>query len=211
MMSLHVALDDIQLFAGRSGEDEARRVYPQVRLWTRNSESRKAIWHAGQVFHHAKLFEKTRLRDFYAVALYHATLVLWVWGMVTSGTSRQSGFATPVATGVSQSPSFENALNSSKSQARVVLDGNESKTTKAFIQLGHGTPGLQKTVHPPSEMADARPSSATDIFNSLFDSRAIMSTAAGVLRGNFPHTKGSLPPLVENLANLLDELGKLPT
>jgi hypothetical protein len=57
MMSLHVALDDIQLFAGRAGEDEARRIYPQIRTWTQDSESRKAVWHAGQVFHHAKKFE----------------------------------------------------------------------------------------------------------------------------------------------------------
>lgn len=38
-----------------------------------------------------------------------------------------------------------------------------------------------------------------------------MATAAGVLRGNFPRTtaKGGLPPLVGNLACLLDDLGGL--
>lgn len=211
MMSLHVALDDIQLFAGRSGEEEARKAYPQVRTWSQDSESRKAVWHAGQVFHHAKAFDKTRLRDFYAVALYHSTLVLWVWGMVTSGTSRQSGIATPVGDVITQQPMLQGAFTTSKSQAKVALDGQETKMTKAFVQLGHGTPGLTKSVKPTNEMPDARPSSTTEVFCSLFDSRAVMSTAAGVLSSNFPHTKGSLPPLVENLANLLDELGKLPS
>lgn len=211
MMSLHVSLDDIQLFAGREGEDEARRIFPQVRNWTRDSDSRKAVWHAGQVFHYAKAFEKTRLRDFYAVATYHATLVLWVWGMVTSGSSRQSGIATPVATGTFQQPPLQNNLVISKSQAKVVLDGPETKSTKAFVKLGHGTPGLLNAVRPANEMMDARPSSTSEVFCSLFDSRGVMTTAAGVLKSNFPHTKGSLPPLVANLSNLLTELGKLPT
>jgi hypothetical protein len=228
MMSLHVALDDIQLFAGRAGEDEARRIYPQVRAWTQDSESRKAVWHAGQVFHHAKKFEKTRLRDFYAVAMYHATLVLWVWGMVTSGTSRQSGIATPVGgSGGSMAnqqqhhqqqhhqqqnqPSLQTALFAgSKSQARVILDLPEQKATKAFIQLSHGTPGLQTALRPPNEIPEARPSYTSEVFCSLFDSRGVMATAAGVLRGNFPHSKGGLPPLVGNLASLLDDLGRLP-
>jgi hypothetical protein len=226
MMSLHVALDDIQLFAGRAGEDEARRIYPQIRTWTQDSESRKAVWHAGQVFHHAKKFEKTRLRDFYAVAMYHATLVLWVWGMVTSGTSRQSGLATPVAGGSTpqqhhqqhqhqqqhNQPSLQAALfTNPKSQARVILDSPETKSTKAFIQLSHGTPGLQTALRPPNEMPEARPSSTSEVFCSLFDSRGVMATAAGVLRGNFPHSKGGLPPLVGNLASLLDDLGRLPS
>jgi hypothetical protein len=211
MMSLHVALDDIQLFAGREGEDEARRVFPQVRTWTRDSESRKAVWHAGQVFNHAKAFEKTRLRDFYAVATYHATLVLWVWGMVTSGSSRQSGIATPIGATMPQNPPTQIAFTAAKSQARVVLDGPETKGTKAFVQLGHGTPGLLNAIRPANEMLDARPSSTSEVFCSLFDSRGVMATAASVLKSNFPHTKGSLPPLVANLSNLLDELGKLPS
>ncbi|GAB7333809.1 hypothetical protein MBLNU13_g05323t2 [Cladosporium sp. NU13] len=211
MMSLHVALDDIQLFAGREGEDEARRIFPQVRAWTRDAESRKAVWHAGQVFNHARAFEKTRLRDFYAVAMYHATLVLWVWGMVTSGSSRQSGIATPVGSTLPQNPPPQIAFTATKSQAKVVLDGPESKSTKAFVQLGHGTPGLLNAVRPANEMLDARPSSTFEVFTSLFDSRGVMTSAAGVLKGNFSHTKGSLPPLVANLSNLLDELGKLPS
>lgn len=211
MMSLYVALEDIQLFAGRAGEEEARRIYPQVRQWTQNSESRKAIWHAGQVFHHANKFEKTRLRDFYAVALYHATLVIWVWGMITFGTSRHSGLVTPIAANLPQSPSLQGISNISKRQVRVMLDGTESKTTKAFIHLGHGIPGLQNVVNSTTGTSANTLNSAMGSFCSLFDSRAIMSTAAGVLKGNFPQTKGSLPPLVDNLTSLINELGKLPT
>jgi hypothetical protein len=219
MMLLHVSLDDIQVFAGRAGEDEARKVYPRVRTWTQNSESRRSLWHAGQVFHHSRRFEETRLRDFYAVALYHATLVLWVWGMVTSGTSRQSGHSTPLrATARSNPyqhqppPSFQAALASgTQGKSKILLDSPESKSTKAFVQLGHGTPGLQDALRRPTEMPEARPSATSESFCSLLDSRGVMATAAAVMRGNFPQTKGGLPPLVGNLASLLDDLGRLST
>lgn len=211
MMSLYVSLDDIQLFAGRAGEEEARRIYPFVRTWTQELESRKAIWHAGQVFHHAGLFEKTHLRDFYAVATYHASLTLWVWGMVTLGTTRQSRIQTPVGTGPQQPSALHTPTSASRAKARAVLNGPEDKITKAFVQLGHGVPGLQSNTISANETSDARPASSTASFCSLSDSRGVMSFSARLLRGNFPHVKGAFPPLVENLANLLDELGSLPT
>ena len=211
MMSLHVSLDDIQLFAGRAGEEEARRVYPYVRTWTQEMESRKAIWHAGQVLHHAGLFEKTRLRDFYAVATYHASLTLWVWGMVTLGTTRQSRIQTPVGNSSQQPASMQTPTSASRAKTRAVLNGPEDKTTKSFVQLGHGVPGLQGNTSATSEIADARPASSSKTFCSLSDSRGVMTFSARLLRGNFPHVKGGFPPLVENLANLLDELGSLPT
>ena len=131
--------------------------------------------------------------------------------MVTSGSSRQSGIATPVGTTLPQYPPPQIAFKATNSQAKVVLDGPESKSTKAFVQLGHGTQGLLNAVRTANEMLEARPSSTFEAFTSLFDSRSFTTSAAGVLKGNFPHTKGSLPPLVANLTNLLDELGKLPS
>ena len=222
MMKLHVSLDDIQLFSGRAGEEEARKVYPQIRAWTEESDSRTAVWHAGQLFRVARSFEKTRLRDFYAVAVHHAALTLWVYGMVVSNTNRQSGLQTPVAqTFASQTPSGQRSRQSqaqahlttaTSSRKRLYLDGPDEKAGRAFAQLRLGVPGLQKiyqTTTNSSVRLDALPSSGT--FCPLYNSKGVMSVAADILRSNFPRSREGLPPLVENLANLMDDLGKLST
>ena len=46
--------DDVQLFSGRSGEDEARQEYPLIRVWTESTEPRVAIWHVGQALRAAR-------------------------------------------------------------------------------------------------------------------------------------------------------------
>jgi hypothetical protein len=208
MMTLYVSLDDIQLFSGRAGEEEARKIYPQIRAWSEESESRLAVWHAGQVFRTARTLEKTRLRDFYAVAVHHAALTLWVYGMVTSNTSRQSGMQTPVQEKTRKPKQLPSMLTTRSSRQSILLDAVDDKFSRAFIQLGHGVPGLQ---HPFTEFSGVAGPTApsTDTFYALYNAKAVMSIAAGVLRGNFPQSKQGLPPLVENLASLMDELGKL--
>ena len=74
MMNLHVSFEELQLFAGKEGAEEAQRVYPLLRQWFDNRRSRQAVFHAGQIIHAATIF--SHLRDFYAVALYHASLAL---------------------------------------------------------------------------------------------------------------------------------------
>src|SRR5205814_3806670 len=69
MMNLHVSLDDLQLFSGKEGEDQARRMYPVLQQWSDSAESRKALWHAGQILGQAKQFPPGHLKDFYAVGV----------------------------------------------------------------------------------------------------------------------------------------------
>jgi hypothetical protein len=71
MMNLHVSFEELQLFAGKEGNEEAQRVYPRLKQWSENRKSREAIFHAGQVLRAANSFPSSQLRDFYAVALYH--------------------------------------------------------------------------------------------------------------------------------------------
>lgn len=222
MMKLHVSLDDIQLFAGRAGEEEARKVYPQIRAWTEESDSRTAVWHAGQLFRVARGFESTRLRDFYAVAVHHAALTLWVYGMVVSNTNRQSGLQTPVGQpAVAYTPNGQRArqpqappnLMAATSSRKLYLDGSDEKAGRAFAQLRLGVPGLQKNSNAAKDGSTARPESAPSpgAFCPLYNSKGVMAVAAAVLRGNFPRSKEGLPPLVENLAIFMDDLGKLST
>jgi len=89
-MNLHVSLDDLQLFSGKDGEEEARRIYPTLQEWCDGPDSRQAVWHAGQVLALAKLFPPGHLKDFYAVAVHHAALALWTWGVVRKAMRKPS-------------------------------------------------------------------------------------------------------------------------
>ncbi|KXL44605.1 hypothetical protein M433DRAFT_154938 [Acidomyces richmondensis BFW] len=193
MMSLHVDLEDIQTFSGKAGEEEARKIFPRLRNWAQEAESRTAVRHAAQVFRIALNFEKTKLRDFYAISLYHAALTLWVYGMVTSNLARRSGTETPVLPNFSKAQR-QGSISSQTTTANIFLDAADDRAAKAFTLLGQGTPGIQNL---------------QGIFVPLSSSRGIMTVAESLLRRNFPHSQNGLPPLVENLANLMNELGKL--
>lgn len=95
-MNLCVAFEDLQILAGKEGEDEARRILPSLKQWYRSPECREALWHAGQVLRAARRPagrspnasryappDTPWLRDFNAVALYHAGLAFWVYGLLS--------------------------------------------------------------------------------------------------------------------------------
>lgn len=187
MMLLHTDIEDIQTFSGKLGEDEARKIFPSVSAWSRNAESRVAVYHAGQVLRWARSFEKTRLRDFYAVATYHSALTLWVYGMVTSNAARLSGQQTPNDPHLRLSKATHDSRNTGSSQS-VVVDTADERASKAFLLLGQGTPGI---------------SNVDSAFVPLANSNALMFTVAAILRSNFPQSRNGLPPLVDNLANLV--------
>lgn len=117
MMNLHVSLDDLQLFAGKEGEDQARRIYPVLQQWAESTDSRSAIWYAGQILRYAKLFPKGHLKAFYAVAVHHAALALWTYGVVTRANRRESRLSQ---------------------QEPIYMDGPESPALQKFINLGQG-------------------------------------------------------------------------
>ncbi|TKA43684.1 hypothetical protein B0A54_05467 [Friedmanniomyces endolithicus] len=191
MMLLHVDIEDVQTFSGKLGEEEARRVFPKIMQWSQNAESRVAVFHAGQIFRVARTFEKTRLRDFYAVALYHAALTLWVYGMITTSAARKSGRQSPSA----MTPRLSNTSHQSAAlPARIPLDTADDRAARSFQLLGQGTPGVYNLQ---SE------------FVPLPSSRGLMNTAASILKANFPQSTNGLPPLIDNLANLMGEIGKL--
>ena len=204
MMLLHTSFEDIQLFSGRSGESEARRVFPLIRVWTEGTESRVAVWHAGQALRAARSLEKTRLRDFYAVALHHVTLTLWVYGMVTSNVARASRAHTPAVQPV---PARQNA-NIAREED-VLLDGEDGRRAKAFRHLGQGRPCLSVLCGPQNYSAgDARSSSALAKVCPLESPKEVMLLASRVLEDNFPNSCSGLPPLVDNLVKLMVELSR---
>lgn len=87
-MNLHVSIDDLQQFAGREGEEQAKKIYPTLQQWVEGQDARQTLWHAGQVLREAMLFPRNHSKDFYAVTVHHACLTLWAYGVVMGAKSR---------------------------------------------------------------------------------------------------------------------------
>lgn len=261
LMVLHVAPDDLQHFAGKAGEEEARRAAAALDSgWVSDSAARHAVWHAGQVFANARRLPPASLRGFNAIALYLASLTLWVYGLLNSAANAQQSRggvngdddgegggqghdANYLQTGPSHlqhlhyhypyyhhnvasnnnhphhqqqyspaqhqqqqqpnQPSDNNNINnngrapsrspSNSTNKIILLDGEETRDTKAFLQVARGVPAL------------ATSSGAIEALATY--PAVVLSTARDILRDNFPVRSEPLPPLVESLGNLLRDLG----
>lgn len=177
MMNLHVSIDDLQLFLGKEGEDQARRIYPILQQWVASSEARSAAWCASQVLRYAKFFPAGHLKDFYAVAVHHASITLWAYGVVTRANRRQY-------------------VSSQYSAEPIYLDGSDSISIQRFIGFEQGRPLINRP---------AMRGTGADV--SLHDPRACMETSQEILRTNFAQAQEGLPPIVENLCQLIKQLG----
>ncbi|KDN72417.1 hypothetical protein CSUB01_00100 [Colletotrichum sublineola] len=185
MMLLHVSPDILQTFAGKSGEDEARRVFSNLEeRWVKTSEARHAIWHAGQIFHHARQLPPASLREFNAIAVYFACLTLWAYGLLSCSSSGQG-----------EDPEADNGIGGKSNSAYILMDSEESRETRAFLQFDRGVPGLILNGNP------------TDGVESLSNPSMVLSVGRDIFRNNFPVVSEPLPPLVESLRSLLQDLG----
>jgi len=179
-LNLHVFLDDLQLFAGKEGEEQARRIYPTLQRWSDSAEARQALWHAGQILRQAKLFPTGHLKDFYAIAVHHAALCLWAHGVVTKATRR-------------------NSLPATMSHGLVYLDGVDAVPTQRFIALGHG----RAAICGPQGLDTSAPVSQS----LVTDTKSCMEVAQEILRANFIDGQEGLPPISDNIVHLLTQLG----
>lgn len=245
-MNLCVAFEDLQLLAGREGEDEARRVFPSLKQWYRSSECRQAMWHAGQILLAARrpagrspnasgaaIPDTAWLRDFHSVALYHAGLAFWVYGLLTKAIylEHQRG-----ETGHSAE------LPVDYQGEMLYLDGDESDERTAigrdrFISLNKGRAvissispyGRGPATNAIGAIGNFRPSANDDrerqsaspqqytvaldepqrVMEVMVDALATVSQPpeAGNRSSN-PHATGpQRPALVENLIQLMRDLG----
>ncbi|KAF5255060.1 hypothetical protein FANTH_275 [Fusarium anthophilum] len=122
MMALHISMDDLQLFAGKEGDEQAHRTFPVLQQWVESVDSRAAIWHAGQVLRFAKLFPPAQLKNFYAVGVHHAALALWTYGVITKAGSQQ---------------------DMSSQHEKVYIDGPEAMSVQQYITMGQGMPVIR--------------------------------------------------------------------
>jgi hypothetical protein len=184
-MYLHSSLEEIQLFAGKEGLDDARRVLPSLQRWVDGRDSRQAIWHAGQVLRAARGFRPRQLRGSFTIAVYHASLTIWTYSVI-----------------VQAKDAAQDGGQKSTNATRVVyLDGPDTPPIQQFITMGKAIPSIAR-IH-------GTGTSATTTV-PLSDQDAVMSVFMETLESNFPcyHEEQAPPPLVENLIQLLRDLGK---
>ncbi|KAK8161814.1 c6 zinc finger domain-containing protein [Phyllosticta citrichinensis] len=230
MMYLHANMEDIQLFGGKEDQDEARRVFPGLQQWMNDSYARQAVWQASRVLLAARTFPRKTLRDFWAIAVYHASLVLWTYGVIRHATSISK--STPMASNFPATSIMDTNLGLSTQgiDSEVWLEGPESADVQRFIALGRGRPCISAIAS-----SERNASSSVPELVSIEDSEAVMKVTSEVLRRNFlgdeeddvhdthrlgcslgmnfgvgaggNDAEGIVPSLVENLVQLMKDLG----
>lgn len=197
LMILYVSPEELQRFAGKGGEEAAIQVIPSLEQWASTSQARKAVWHAGQVFRAAAQMPPAGLRDFLAIAVYFASLTLWTYSNLCPSSSRNG----------SERPKSR-LSNLQDTTSIAVVDGPETRETRAFISGHLDNPALTlvKSLEPIIENLNGN--DATTV--RLTDPNAALKIARDLYRSNFPVMDGPLPPLVENMGNLMRDLSSLP-
>ncbi|KAF2029021.1 hypothetical protein EK21DRAFT_43882, partial [Setomelanomma holmii] len=189
LLNLYVSFEELSLFAGKEGHQEARRILPSLMHWAESRNARQALWHAGQVLREATAFTPIALQDFYAISLYHAGLTLWAYGILTQRLHRTK---KPCGRDYDRRGITSDELDI------VFLDKAETGEKQKFIALNRGNPAITKR----DNSASVDRSSLEAV--SLNDPKRVMETVVGVLQ--FNHRAHTVPPLVENLTRLMDDL-----
>jgi len=170
LMNLYVSILDLQLFTGKEGEEQARIVYPSLQRWAVSPDARRALWHAGQILRHARSFPKGHLKEFSVIAVHHAALCAWTWGVIM----RASGVMNPnfsgagdAMEGVSQEQEPQTDRRQEHQQNRggvfqlgsvtaskntdlpvVLVDGeDETSRIQTWMEHGQGRPAIRGISH----------------------------------------------------------------
>ena len=145
LLHLNVAYYEVSAYSGRGALEDAQAAEPYVQWWFRSHKARHAMFHAGQIFRHARALRPSTLTDISVIALYHATETMWVWGLL----QRTQSLEPNVSSGTSP----------------IALDGDENPAVTKFLRLSRGQPGvtsLQDCFIPLVE-----PASVSDLANDI--------------------------------------------
>ncbi|KAH6953774.1 hypothetical protein BKA56DRAFT_648506 [Ilyonectria sp. MPI-CAGE-AT-0026] len=185
-MHMDIPLEDCQVFAGMQGPEEARKVYPTIREWHESEAARRAIWHAGQIIRIARSMPEGTIRGPSPIMVYHASLALWVYGLLSTSKNKtnQGGDSRAATSGPHSQP--------------VWLDSRDNPSVQRFLQLGSGQPCLRNPSKP--DVLDSDDSE--DVY--LSSPEKTMGAVIGMLRDNFVGT--GRPLLIEQTIQLMTGL-----
>jgi len=185
LMILHVSPDELQRFAGKNGEAAASQASDSLEEWSSSEQARRTVWHAGQVLRWAELLPHSELRDFYAIAVYFASLAIWAFGHLTSKKNPDV---------LKSHDKFPFLQSNADCKENVVINSEESTVTRTFIAGRQITPCLTPVA-----------GTSMGTFITLDDPNSVLQMARDLYRGNFPFEE-PMPPLVENMGNLMRDL-----
>ncbi|KAK4944553.1 hypothetical protein LTR10_015987 [Elasticomyces elasticus] len=180
--------------AGKEGEEEARKALPNLSAWAASGESRQAVFHAGQVLRAAKQHHVGTLQGASAVGLYHASLVLWAFAVLSGAPHRTKSHNTDV-----QQTSIPDGTTTDMPDP-IWLDGDNSHELQSFLVLGKGSPCIQRCYNEES-------GSGVHLEAPLSDPVAIMRSITTLLQQKSADEEKDCPPLVGNLSKLMRSLG----
>ncbi|KUL84252.1 hypothetical protein ZTR_06961 [Talaromyces verruculosus] len=129
LLSMHLLtpFEHIELFAGREGQKESKAAYRVAQNWCRRGQAREAVLNAGQTIRYFCKIPLEQLTEFYVVAVYQASLCLWVYGI----------FTNPNDSDLTQGDaSIESTI--------CVLNTDESVETYKWMKLNCGIPTIRK-------------------------------------------------------------------
>ncbi|KAH6868930.1 hypothetical protein B0T10DRAFT_419160 [Thelonectria olida] len=192
LMHLYISLEDVQYLGGKAGDAEARRALPLLTRWVTGRASRQAVWHAGQILRAGRQELNPALRASTIMALYHASLTLWVYSILSSDPSLDM----PVTTSQRQLPHHQSPCVGSEPLA--LVDGDDTPAVQRFLMMA----SAKAAINPHAE--DVQP-----IVIHISRAPTIMTAIATLLKEN----SGSVayrdcPSLVDNLTRLVEQLGR---
>ena len=135
----------------------------------------------------------TELRDFYAIAVYFASLALWTFGHLSSPRDTPNGLG-----GQNNHSSLESDSNSSCTL--LAINSEDISGARSFIAGRQTTPVL---VPVKSKLPFKETGANNNALVRLDDPNMILQMAQDLYRSNFQVEGEPLPPLVENMANLM--------
>ena len=219
-MNLCVGFEDLQNLAGKEGEEEARRALPSLRKWFSSPDSRQAMWHAGQIVFATRLpnarelrarMRDIWLRDFFAVALYHASLAFWAYGLLARAFTSERPFDGP-AERLTRGNSFSRIGSSSATGGSAAIEeifyvDADPRTVSAgekhrFINLARGIPVLT------GEQGQSDEIVITDSKQVMDAIMTVMLNSCSFTNQNSTRRDVQRPAMVENLIQLMHDLGQ---
>ncbi|TGO17554.1 hypothetical protein BTUL_0016g00170 [Botrytis tulipae] len=186
-MYLYISFNQLELFAGQEGPEEAQAVYPTLHTWFQSESSRHAVWHAGQVLRHMRAIPIDALHIFHALACYHASLCLCIYGIISKRSTSQATSPAPT--------SMETSV--------LLVDREETFSTRRWIQLGFGT--LVISTSPTSSDMSAQSEETT----ARSSATITMNLAIEVIRKKFRELLDIEPRLVGNIYRLMQSIGNM--
>ncbi|KAJ5801990.1 uncharacterized protein N7503_004440, partial [Penicillium pulvis] len=81
-MHLFTPFDQIEIAAGRDGQDEAKSVYRSAKIWSQRQQARLAVSSAGQAVRYLRQIPPAQFTEFHSIIAYQVSLCLWMYGTI---------------------------------------------------------------------------------------------------------------------------------